>query len=493
MVVTIVALLGLVVLLIGALVAVLSMQNDKRHEQQRQQDALKEQYRLLQEQLQSVQSQWEERFRKARERFGKVMDLDDEADRVRTEIEQLLANHRLTAAAYKKLAGEYELAVAQYNKLRHEITLLEENLEDISYGLYKPHFNFDTSEEFRRELATTRDTKKQMAKSGAATRFLVEWSVGGSREQGLKMQKQLAKLMLRAFNGETDAAIGNCTWNNVTRMEERIQRAFTAINQLGTVVQVSIVPEYLELAMNELRLQFEYQEKRRAEAEEQRLIREQMREEERVQREAERAEAEAAAEEARYERALQKAREEIKTATGAQLAELSERIGELEGELAAAHAQHERAIAMAQLTRCGYVYVISNIGSFGENMFKLGMTRRLEPLERIRELGDASVPFAFDVHAMVYSDDAPALECALHQHFRERSVNLVNPRKESFHVSIEEIEEFLMECGLGIQLTKLAEAREYRETLALRANGNAHQPRDAFPATLPAGETALLS
>jgi hypothetical protein len=326
-----------------------------------------------------------------------------------------------------------------------------------------------------------------MVRTDQATRCQVEWTVGGSKADGIRMQKQLTKLMLRAFNGECDAAVANCKWNNFSRMKERINRAYAAVNQLGTVVQVQIVEPYLVLALRELDLEFEYEEKRRAEAEEQRAIKERMREEERAQREFERAEAEAIADEARYETALAKARRELATAQGQKLAVLNERIEQLQIQLDEAHAKHQRAVSMAQLTRCGYVYVISNIGSFGEDMYKIGLTRRLEPMDRIRELGDASVPFAFDVHAMVYCEDAPALECALHQHFRERSVNLVNNRKEFFHVSLEEIERFVSDRGLGIQITKLAEARDYRETLALRLKQNsaAIEPEpDLFPAEL---------
>lgn len=496
---------AIVVLLVcaGLLVAFLAMQLDRSQAQKQALAALQEQNRQLHEQKQQLQAQWEERFRKARERFGKVMDLDDESDRVRAEIvrlridyqserEALDAKMAVAANEYNTLSANYRSATEIYRRLQNEISLLEENLEDISFGLYKPHFEFETSQEFRDELTRVRDAKKEMVRSNQATACLVQWAVAGSQAEGAKMQKQLAKLMLRAFNGETDAAIGNCTWNNVTRMEERIRRAFTAVNQLGTVMQVSIVPKYLELALDELRLDFEYKEKKRAEAEEQRLIREQMREEERVQREAERAQAETAAEEARYARALAKAREEMKSATGQKLTDLSQRVAELELQLAEAHASYERAVSMAELTRCGYVYIISNVGSFGENMFKLGLTRRLEPLDRVRELGDASVPFAFDVHAMVYSEDAPALECSLHQHFRHRSVNLVNPRKEFFHVTLDEVEQFIKDRGLSIQITKLAEAREYRETLALREqssngkNGNGQTRRDDFPASLPA-------
>jgi hypothetical protein len=144
------------------------------------------------------------------------------------------------------------------------------------------------------------------------------------------------------------------------------------------------------------------------------------------------------------------------------------------------------ADVLAELTKAGYVYVISNIGSFGENVFKIGMTRRLEPMDRVRELGDASVPFAFDVHAMVYDEDAPALESELHRHFADRSVNLVNMRKEFFNVGIDEIEAFAKERKLKMAVTRLAEAREFRETLAIRAKRN-HQmeaPTAEFPSSL---------
>ena len=124
--------------------------------------------------------------------------------------------------------------------------------------------------------------------------------------------------------------------------------------------------------------------------------------------------------------------------------------------------------AMAELTKAGYVYVISNVGSFGENVYKIGMTRRLDPMDRVRELGDASVPFKFDVHAMVYSEDAVAIENAFHQHFADRNVNCVNMKKEFFRVSLDEVQTFVAKRGFKMAFTRLPEAREYRETLAHR-------------------------
>ena len=122
---------------------------------------------------------------------------------------------------------------------------------------------------------------------------------------------------------------------------------------------------------------------------------------------------------------------------------------------------------MAEFTKAGHVYIISNVGSFGENIFKIGMTRRLEPMDRVRELGDASVPFAFDVHGMIYSENAPALENLLHRKFNDLRVNKVNSRKEFFRVKLSDIEKFAQEENLELHLTMKAMAQEYRESLAL--------------------------
>ena len=142
---------------------------------------------------------------------------------------------------------------------------------------------------------------------------------------------------------------------------------------------------------------------------------------------------------------------------------------------------------MAQQTKRGHVYVISNIGSFGENVYKIGMTRRLDPMDRVRELGDASVPFPFDVHAIIFSEDAPALETKLHKTFNQRRVNLINTKKEFFHVSLQEIEDVVHENNAEIEFTKLAEARDYRESMAIREqNENVTKNSDdpALPRTL---------
>jgi len=197
---------------------------------------------------------------------------------------------------------------------------------------------------------------------------------------------------------------------------------------------------------------------------------EQIREEEKAQKELERAREEAERKEADYEKALAKAREEALRATGAQLQELTDRVKSFEAKLDEARKKKERAISRAQLTKSGFVYVISNIGSFGERVFKIGMTRRMEPMDRIHELGDASVPFPFDLHVMLYSDNAPELENALHKLVQDRTINLVNLRREFYRdVDLDEVETFVKQRGLSAQFIRIAEAREYRQSVAIKS------------------------
>jgi hypothetical protein len=303
------------------------------------------------------------------------------------------------------------------------------------------------------------------------------------------MIKKQVKIMLRAFNGECDAAVARVTWNNVTRMVERIQKSFEGINVLGEVVNTKISDAYLKLCLAELRLTHEYELKRQEEKEKAREDHERMREEERAQKDFERAQREAAIERAKAEKALAAARDELQKATGEHLEAIQTEILGLEKRMADAQSKHERAVSMAQLTRMGHVYVISNIGSFGENVFKIGMTRRLDPDDRIQELSGAAVPFGFDVHAMIFSEDAPGLEAALHTRFADRRLNLVNSRKEHFRVTLDELADFAQSKGLKVEFSKSPEAKHFRESEAMRLKarqaGEAPKVKeDAFPEQL---------
>lgn len=400
-------------------------------------------------------------------------------ERMRGDQEQALAERRAhllsalegeraaLARDVEKSRGELATLAESLRQVRAEVQLLDEQAHLYSFGLYQPHYDFASSADYARQLDRIREEQKEMIKRGRAAICHTEWQVGGSKREGKKMTDRSLKLMLRAFNGECDAATAKVRYNNVHVMEARIEKAYEAINRLGEVQQCTLTADYLRLRLAELHLVHEYQEKVQEEKEEQRRIREQMREEEVAQRELERARQDAEKEESRYADALRKAQEEVANAEGAKQQRLLGQIKELERRLAEAQTARERAVAQAQLTRSGHVYVISNIGSFREEVYKIGMTRRLDPMERVRELGDASVPFPFDVHAVIYTEDAPGLENALHRVFQHRRVNRINERKEFFRVSIDEISQAVHANHGRIELTRIAEAEEFRKTRAL--------------------------
>lgn len=392
----------------------------------------------------------------------KASDAAIAAERQGVADERTRANADLAA-----LRTEREQLEVEFARLRAEIAPLDEAYNLLTFAFYTPRYDFATSEAYAARLDDVRNQQRTMLTEKRAAISEVEFTVNGSKTEGRKQLNQTIKLMLRAFNGECDAAVAKVRYNNVQVMETRIRKAWEIVNSLAVVQRCRIVPEYLELKLKELFLAHEYQEKLQAEREEQRRIREQMREEELAQRELERARLEAEKEETRYEAALVKARADAERAVGAQQERLQAQIAELEHRLSEAHLRKERAIAQAQLTRSGHVYIISNVGSFGDNVFKIGMTRRLEPLERIKELGDASVPFEFDVHAVIYSDDAPSLENKLHQHFHWRRLNRINERKEFFRVTIDEIAAVVRQERAEIEIIKDAEAKDFRQTLAL--------------------------
>lgn len=389
-----------------------------------------------------------------------------------SDLEEYKAQLRKAVAELKRADAQWRQQVSVqesvFADLLAQTQAVEETLDMQSFGFYQPKYGFEDSERYAHEISTIRDAQKNMIKSDGATHCPTDWHVEGSRSKGQKMIKEQAKLMLRAFNGESDAAISKVKYNNVNNLEARITRSFDALNKLGKSKQLWLTIEYMNLKLKELFLVHEHREKVEEEREEQRRIKEQMREEERAIREIEKAKKEAEKEEADKNRALEKARQELAEAHGKQTDRLQLIVDKLEVELKEALERKARAIARAQLTRSGHVYVLSNIGSFGEGVFKIGMTRRLEPLDRVKELGDASVPFQFDVHAMIYSKDAPKLENVLHKHFELRRVNLVNLRREFFNVSLDEIQ-VAVEKNFGvITFVTVPTAEEYRKTLAIR-------------------------
>lgn len=398
------------------------------------------------------------KYIKLYKKYSPLINLDKEIDIKNNYLLQQENDIKQLQAAYKE---KREI----YDNLNSTITLLSDNLDFMDVGLYEPSYNFDCSEDYKDALLQNYEKQKQEIKLDKAITCPINWTVDGSVQKGKVMIKKQCKIMLKAFNGECDANISKVKWNNFERIKARINKSFEDINKLGESHNIKIQRSYLKLKIEELKLSYEYEQKKYEEKEEQRAIREQMREEEKAQKEYEREMVRIAKEQELYNLALEQARKEMEMASAEEKERLRIKIQELEqknNDLA----NQQKTISNAQQTKTGDVYIISNIGSFGENIYKIGMTRRDNPQERVDELGDASVPFKFDVHAFIHTENAPQLENELHEKFKNQSVNRVNYRKEFFKVSLDEIEQAVKELrpNLKVEYTKLAEAREYRQT-----------------------------
>ncbi len=375
-----------------------------------------------------------------------------------------------------ELNSKYKSSLEILVKLRNEVNLFEDKGQQIEFGLYQPVYNFEHPAEYLEQKNLVIASQLQLVMSDK-TEFLRKTT--SSLEMSLQrtiyhsdvelMKSRMFSLMQLAFNFGSSNIISKAKWNNINQLSKQIQKLYKQVCDLGqgNIFTVSFNKEYEVLKQNELSLEHEYQLKKQKEKEDERANRELIREEEKARREYEKAQKEAEADELNYQKSINKIKQRIGIAKGEEHAKLLSQIQVLEIKLIEATQKKERAISMAQQTKRGHVYVISNLGAFGENIYKIGMTRRLEPLERIYELGSASVPFHFDIHAMIYSDDAPSLENELHKAFSAKKINMLNQRKEFFKVSIDEIESKIKELGLEVNFNKNFDAIQYRQTIAL--------------------------
>lgn len=314
-------------------------------------------------------------------------------------------------------------------------------------------------EEAGRELKNARERSRLMVKNDLAAKC--DYAIHNRRLTAINFTTD-------AFNGKVDTILANVKQDNFGMLKQKIIDAYHLVNNLGQAFRNAVItPAYLDARIEELKWAVLVIELKNQEREEQRRIKEQIREEEKAKREFERAIKDAEKEEGTIRKAIEKAMGELQTVSNEQRLKYEQKIIELNERLRIAEEKGQRALSMAQQTKSGHVYVISNIGSFGENVYKIGMTRRLEPQDRVRELGDASVPFSFDVHAMIYCDDAPNLENELHRYFIDNQVNKVNTRKEFFKVNLISIKEHVESLNLQAKWTMAANAAEYRETLAI--------------------------
>lgn len=391
---------------------------------------------------------------------------------IRQQFERDLEKERqLAAKKSKDLNEELRKRQTELADILKELGKAHESKELVDLGFSRQDFTHNDPASYQRAIEEVENEQARMLKDGLAAKCTMNWTIEGSEKKGEQMIGKLMKLALRTFNADSDAAIAKVKWNNIGTMADRIKKSEETIEKTLNKWGIIIVDSYRDLKLKELRLTFERAELDQRIKEEQKEIREQQREEEKARREAEAAERAAEKEERQLAIALEKAKQEMSQAHTADMTKHLMRIKELEIKLAAAGEDRQRAVSMAQLTKMGNVYIVSNVGSFGHDVLKIGMTRRMDPMDRIWELSDASVPFDFDVHGMIKTDDAPGLEAKLHKKFEDRRLNLINLRKEFFRVTIKEVQEIVTSLGLDVRLTLAAEARELIESEAIRAEG----------------------
>lgn len=358
-------------------------------------------------------------------------------------------------------------------ELKAEESRIEEKIDDsmnlMEYGLFDFHYRYEDSQEYEEKLKEIKEEQRDMVRCELAVEHFVNWHINGSYKKGETQMKNTDKLLLRAFNNECDNIIMNVKYSSISSCESKIRKSYEQLNKFVKSHECAITEEYLNLKLEELELRCEYVLFKQIVKEEQQRIKEQMREEERVRKEIEAEEKKIEKEEQHFMNEINKLQKRMAKENQDAQAVLLKQIEELQSKLAEISEVKADLMNRRLNNKAGYVYIISNVGSLGENVYKIGTTRRLDPQVRVDELSNASVPFKYDVHAMIFSDDAFELEYNLHQIFDKNRVNKVNKHKEFFNVSIDEIEKAVKEnFNETVEFSKTILNEEYLLTLSMK-------------------------
>ncbi|WP_461213935.1 DUF4041 domain-containing protein [Lacticaseibacillus sp. GG6-2] len=395
-----------------------------------------------------------------------------------SELEARIANettdHRTRIsnlnATEEQLKADAQGLQDKINSLKLELGEYDDQANMATYGLYVPRYDFATSLGYKDQLQLVRNSQKQLIKQEIAFTIFTPMTLNDSVTKGHAMQKKNGKQLIRSFNVECEAAINKVTYSNFDRIATRIQKSFDQLNKLNDPNGVRLTSDYLESKLDELHLAYEYETKKQDEKDALREQREREREEKQAQKQIQTAQKKLDKDLDHYKKAFIELQEKLATLEGTDRDAVQLSMKELQSNIEKAEADKKDLDYRQKNATAGYVYIISNVGSFGPDVVKIGVTRRLDPMERVSELGSASVPFKFDVHALIFSYDAYALEAELHQRFDSQRVNKVNNRKEYFKVPIMEIEKVLEEYkDLTIDFTEVPDAPEFRESLAIEA------------------------
>ena len=395
-----------------------------------------------------------------------IENLNNQISNLKLVIEDLENNINKSNDKVSNLNAQASKLDQEILEKRKQLSVFEVDINALDYGLYKPTFEFANSDLYKEKLNKLRDKQKQCIKNDNAAYGNTNWQVNGSAAQGRTMVNNYKKLLLRAFNVECDDIVANVKVSNLNRSIERIEKISEQISKLGKTMAIGISSEYVRLKIDEVKLALDYQQKKQEEKERQKELRAQEREEAKVLKEIEEERKRLKKEQTHYENALKTVLAQIEK--NGETNELLEKKSQLESQINDTSKAIEDVDYREANRKAGYVYIISNIGAFGENVYKIGMTRRLDPQERVDELGDASVPFNFDVHAMIFTEDAPRLETALHNAFESKKLNKINTRREFFAVSLEEIKaEVRKNFDKTVEWIDIHEAEQYRQSKLL--------------------------
>ncbi len=412
--------------------------------------------------VQSLHAQRDAAYKQL-ERLGAIPVLQLEARRAELEREIAEQTARINRG-WIDGAAALESLKSQILEARRLLVATEDSALLQEVGVYQYRHPLTDAVTYEKKLAAIdADIKAMIKKDGGAVLANTNWTVNGSVAEGRVMTRDFSKLMLRAFNAEADNLVRGLKPYKLDGALDRLKKVAETIERLGKTMNIRISASYYQLRIRELELTADFLQKQAEEKEVERVAREHLREERKVQQEI-----------ARERDRLEKERQHHANVLEALIAKGDE-IGtaRVREQLDAIDTNMKSVDYRAANIRAGYVYVVSNIGSFGERMVKVGMTRRLEPMDRIRELSDASVPFNFDVHALFFSGDAVGIERTMHERLANVQVNVVNRRREFFQVAPSEVKVHLSElAGELLQFQEIPEAIEYRQCLRIKSEGD---------------------
>ena len=363
------------------------------------------------------------------------------------------------------------------DEIGREVLELREELKDLELvrgefllqeiGMLENPYEYETSQEFQEKLNEIKKEQKEMVRDGKALVFSTTWTVANSKTKGDKFMKGISKLALKSFNNECDNIIINVKYSSMSIAKDKIEKSFKDTNKFIQVMNCAITDEYLELKIKELQLKCGWLEKREMEKEELKRQAEILKEQEKIEKEIQEAKEKIQYEQTQYSTEIKRLEEQLKEEQGnnnvimKQLTKLQEKLAKLE--------EKKKDVLNREINKkAGWVYVISNDSFEGKEVYKVGVTRALDYRDRIAQLSSASVPFKFKVNSVIFSEDAFALETALHRAFSDKRWNKANFHKEFFLVSLNEIKEEVLKYNPTATFIDNPIDEEYIKTLQMQ-------------------------